>query len=140
MKKWTIFWWIPLLKGCLIYVLFRTETLVYNRLFGNLFTPLTSPYTFLEKVIVFSVPGGLWAMSYTLLIFHIRKDKTFKSIIWSIIIPIIGIISEISQFYLLIPGTFDLIDLIMYIVFPIIVIILILWKTFYLLYRWFFLC
>ena len=140
MKKWTIFWWIPLFKGCLIYVVFRTDTLVYNRILGNLFTPLISPNTFFEKVIVFSVPGGLWAMSYTLLIFHIRKDKTFKSIIWSIIIPIIGIISEISQFYLLIPGTFDLIDLIMYIVFPIIVIILILWKTFYLLYRWFFLC
>ena len=85
-----------------------------------------SPNTFFEKVIVFSVPGGLWAMSYTLLIFHIRKDKTFKSIIWSIIIPIIGIVSEISQFYHLIPGTFDLMDLIMYIVFPIIVITLIL--------------
>jgi hypothetical protein len=65
-------------------------------------------------------------MSYTVLIFHIRKDKTFKTIIWSIIIPIIGIVSEISQFYQLIPGTFDLMDLIMYIVLPIFIITLIL--------------
>ena len=64
--------------GCLIYVLFRTDALIYNRLLGNIFTPLTSPVTFLEKVFVFSLPGGLWAMSYTLLIFHIRKDKTFS--------------------------------------------------------------
>ena len=71
------------------------------------------------------MPGGLWAMSYTLLIFHIRKDKTLKTIIWSIVIPIVGIASEISQFYQLIPGTFDLMDLIMYIVLPMIVITLI---------------
>lgn len=111
--------------GCLIYVLFRTDALIYNRLLGNIFNPLTSPVTFLEKVIVFSLPGGLWAMSYTLLIFHIRKDKTFSTIMWSFLIPIIGIVSEISQFYLLIPGTFDLMDLIMYIVSPLIIIKLI---------------
>ena len=126
MKKWTIFWWIPIFIGCLIYVLFRTNNLVYNRIVGNIFTPLVSLDTLLEKVIVFSVPGGLWAMSYTLLIFHIKKDKKLTTIIWSIVIPIMGIISEISQFYQLIPGTFDLIDLIMYIIFPIIVFLLIL--------------
>ena len=126
MKQWTIFWWVPLFKGCLIYALFRPDTLIYNRLLGNFFSPLTYPENFLEKVIVLSVPGGLWAMSYTLLIFHIRKDKTLKTIIWSIVIPIVGIASEISQFYQLIPGKFDLMDLIMYIVLPMIVITLIL--------------
>ena len=125
MKTYTIYWWVPLFMGCLIYVLFRTDALIYNRLLGNIFTPLTSPVTFLENVIVFSLPGGLWAMSYTLLIFHIRKDKTFSTIIWSFLIPIIGIVSEISQLYLLIPGTFDLMDLIMYIVSPLIIIKLI---------------
>ena len=120
------FWWIPLFKGFLIYFLFRTDTLVYNKILGKGVLPLSTPDTFLEKVFIFSVPGGLWAMSYTILIFHVRKDKTFTSVIWSIIIPIIGIISEISQFYQLIPGTFDLMDLIMYIVFPIIVIVIIL--------------
>ena len=124
-KKYTIYWWVPLIMGCLIYVLFRTDSLIYNRLLGNIFTPLTSPVTFLEKVIVFSLPGGLWAMSYTLLIFHIRRDKTFSTIIWSFIIPIVGIVSEISQFYQLVPGTFDLMDLIMYIVSPLMLIKLI---------------
>ena len=79
MKQWTIFWWVPLFKGCLIYVLFRTDTLIYNRILGNIFYPLTYPDNFLEKVIVLSVPGGLWAMSYSLLIFHIRKDKKLKN-------------------------------------------------------------
>ena len=112
--------------GCLIYALFRRDTLIYNRLLGKFFSPLTYPENFFEKIIVLSVPGGLWAMSYTLLIFHIREDKTLKTIIWSIFIPIVGIASEISQFYQLIPGTFDLMDIIMYIVLPMIVITLIL--------------
>ena len=126
MKKWTIFWWVPLIIGCLIYTLFRTDYIIYNKLLGNLFTPLTFADTFLERVIVFSLPDGLWAMSYTILIFHIRKDKSFRTIIWSLIIPFIGAFSEIGQFYLLIPGTFDFMDLIMYIVAPCIVIRLIL--------------
>tara|TARA_B100000886_G_C20259718_1_gene422349 strand:+ start:263 stop:643 length:381 start_codon:yes stop_codon:yes gene_type:complete len=126
MKKCTIYWWVPLIIGCLIYTLFRTDYLIYNKLLGNLFKPLTFADTFLERVIVFSLPDGLWAMSYTILIFHIRKDKTVRTIIWSLIIPVIGAFSEIGQFYLLIPGTFDFIDLIMYIVAPSIVIRLIL--------------
>ena len=126
MKKRTIYWWVPLFIGCLIYTSFRTDYLIYNKLLGNLFTPLTYADTFLERVIIFSLPGGLWAMSYSILIFHIRKDKTFRTIIWSLIIPFIGVFSEISQFYFLIPGTFDVMDLIMYIVAPSLVIRLIL--------------
>ena len=118
MKKWTFYWWIPLFIGCLIYVLFRTDTLLYNKLLGIFFTPIASPNTFLQRIIVFSLPDGLWAMSYTILIFHLRKDKTVRTLIWSIIIPIVGILSEIGQLYYLIPGTFDIIDLIMYIVAP----------------------
>ena len=118
MKKWTFYWWIPLFIGCLIYVLFRTDTLLYNKLLGIFSTPIASPNTFLQRIIVFSLPDGLWAMSYTMLIFHLRKDKTVRTLIWSIIIPIVGILSEIGQLYYLIPGTFDIIDLIMYIVAP----------------------
>ena len=126
MKKWTFYWWIPLFIGCLIYVLFRTDTLLYNKLLGNLFTQIASPNTFLQRIILFSLPDGLWAMSYTMLIFHLRKDKTVRTLIWSIIIPIVGILSEIGQLYYLIPGTFDIIDLIMYIVAPTLAIRLIL--------------
>ena len=122
MKKWTFYWWIPLFIGCLIYVLFRTDTLLYNKLLGNFFTPIGSPKTFLQKIIIFSLPDGLWAMSYTMLIFHLRNDKTFKTLIWSILIPVIGILSEIGQLYYLIPGTFDIIDLIMYISAPLLII------------------
>ncbi len=122
MKKWTFYWWIPLFIGCLIYVLFRTDTLLYNKLLGNFFTPIGSPKTFLQKIIIFSIPDGLWAMSYTMLIFHLRNDKTFKTLIWSILIPLIGIVSEMGQLYYLFPGTFDIIDLIMYIIAPTLVI------------------
>ena len=92
------------------------------KLFGNFFSPIGSPKTFLQKIIIFSLPDGLWAMSYTMLIFHLRNDKTFKTLIWSILIPVIGILSEIGQLYYLIPGTFDIIDLIMYIIAPTLVI------------------
>ena len=126
MEKWTFYWWAPLFIGCLIYILFRTDTLLYNKLLGKLFTPIASPNTFLQRILVFSLPDGLWAMSYTMLIFHVRNDKTLKTLIWSIIIPVVGILSEISQYYSLIPGTFDIIDLIMYFIFPIFVIKLVL--------------
>ena len=52
---------------------------------------------------------------------------------------VIGILSEISQYYLLIPGTFDIIDLIMYFIFPIFVIKLVLWKTLNRCYQYFYL-
>ena len=122
MNTWNRFWWVPLLLGSMIYILFRSESLLYNRLLGFLFHPIATPKTAIEQLIVYSLPDGLWAMSYTMLILHIRKNTKITTLIWSSIIPLIGIISEIAQYFFIIPGTFDIFDLSMYIVLPITVI------------------
>jgi len=122
MNTWNRFWWVPLLLGSMIYILFRSESLLYNRLIGFLFYPIATPKTAIEQLIVYSLPDGLWAMSYTMLILHIRKNTKITTLIWSSIIPLIGIISEIPQYFFILPGTFDIFDLGMYIVLPITVI------------------
>jgi len=122
MNTWNRFWWVPLLLGSMIYILFRSESLLYNRLLGFLFYPIATPKTAIEQLIVYSLPDGLWAMSYTMLILHIRKNTKITTLIWSSIIPLIGIISEIAQYFFILPGTFDIFDLGMYIVLPITVI------------------
>jgi len=122
MNTWNRFWWVPLLLGSMIYILFRSESLLYNRLLGFLFYPIATPKTAIEQLIIYSLPDGLWAMSYTMLILHIRKNTKITTLIWSSIIPLIGIISEIAQYFFILPGTFDIFDLGMYIVLPITVI------------------
>lgn len=121
-KKWQQYWWIPLLIGSMIYILFRSESLLYNRLIGTVFHPIATPESVLEQIIVYSLPDGLWAMSYTMLILTIRKKRDRTTLLWSMIIPIIGFCSEIAQFYFIIPGTFDIFDLVMYLCLPLIVI------------------
>jgi len=122
MNTWNRFWWVSLLLGSMIYILFRSESLLYNRLLGSLFHPIATPKTAIEQLIVYSLPDGLWAMSYTMLILHIRKNTKITTLIWASIIPLLGIISEIAQYFFILPGTFDIFDLSMYIVLPITVI------------------
>ncbi len=123
MNKWHRHWWIPLFIGTMIYLLFRSESLLYNRLIGTVFHPIATPESVLQQLIVYSLPDGLWALSYTMLILKIRGKRDRASLIWSMIIPVIGICSEIAQFYFIIPGTFDIFDLVMYISLPLIAII-----------------
>lgn len=78
----------------------------------------------LPEWLLFSLPDGLWVFSYTTLILLIWKNKiNIQNIFWIIIIPAIAVLSEIAQYYKLIKGTFDIIDLTFYIsglIFPLI--------------------
>jgi len=65
---------------------------------------------------LFSLPDGLWLFSYVCLMLSIwGRTMNFQSIFWFLFIPLIAIISEISQLMKIIPGTFDFVDLFMYI-------------------------
>lgn len=123
MKIYNKYWWIPLSIGILIYLLFRTDTLLYNKTIGYLFHPIAKANSPFTVFLTSSLPDGLWAMSYSMLIFYIRKDTTIHTFLWALIAPLIGIGSEIGQWLSIIPGTFDIFDIIAYTILTLIIII-----------------
>ena len=65
---------------------------------------------------MYSLPDGLWIFSYISLMLYIWKNSISRnSAIWIFIIPFIAIISEFGQLFKLVPGTFDIIDLLFYV-------------------------
>jgi len=65
---------------------------------------------------LFSLPDGLWVFSYTSLTLLIWGGNINKrNIFWVFLIPFIAISYEMGQLFNIIPGTFDALDLIFYI-------------------------
>lgn len=62
----------------------------------------------------FALPDGLWAAAYVICIGAVWRFEYPACIPPAMIIPAIGILSEILQAIRLLPGTFDWIDLVMY--------------------------
>ena len=108
-------WWVPLLVGILIYVFLRPDNLIYNDLFSS---PIKIKINTNSKVVgflIYSLPNGLWSMSFSQLIFHIYKIRTLKIIILSSIMLFVGIIIELLQYQSFMNGTFDINDIFSYI-------------------------
>lgn len=114
-----------LLVGGLIYILFRTSSLKmfawYETIGLSSLTIALRKLTFpfapkIPEWILFSLPDGLWIFSYVSLMLCIWNNTvSFKNLFWILIIPFLAIGSEIGQGLGLIPGTFDLADLLLYI-------------------------
>lgn len=111
---------IPLLIGGLIYILFRADSLLMFRWFDNL--GLGKTITALRQFnhgqfnlptwTIFSLPDALWIFSFTNFMLIIWRDKfSEQSVLWILIAPTIGVLSEIGQAFHFVRGTFDLIDL-----------------------------
>lgn len=65
---------------------------------------------------LYSLPDGLWLFSYISFLLIIWDNKVSKkNIFWILLLPIIAVSSELAQFMEIIPGTFDIVDLIFYI-------------------------
>ena len=108
-------WWVPLLVGILIYIFLRPDNLIYNDLF---LSPIKIDINTNSKVVsflIYSLPNGLWSMSFSQLIFHIYKIRTLKIIILSSIMLFVGIIIELLQYQSFMNGTFDINDIFSYI-------------------------
>ena len=115
---------LTVILGGLIYIIFRTDSLLMFRWFEQLQISdyvykirESGIFSFLgyNKTIINTVPGGLWAFSYTAFILLIWNMKiTSHNIIYFIFIPAAGIVSEIFQLTGTIRGTFDYIDIISY--------------------------
>lgn len=114
---------LPIVLGGLIYLTYRTETLLMFGWFNKI--GLSEMVSFLrsnEQIqnltipdwVKFSLPNALWLFSFTyaLLIlwdFKINKQSAF----WLFIVPTAGLSSEIGQSIGIISGTYDKVDLLL---------------------------
>lgn len=109
---------LPLILGGLIYYYFRSNRIILN-LFLNKMTILKNSHkATLPECLVYNLPDGLWAyslMSSILLIFDQRLEE--KSKYWIIIAFLFPILSEFLQLLKVQQGTFDVIDIIYYLIF-----------------------
>lgn len=114
-----------LFVGGLIYILFRTSSLkmfVWYETIGLssltiALRKLTFPFAYkIAEWILFSLPDGLWIFSYVSLMLCIWNNTvSLNNFFWILIIPFLAIGSEIGQGLGFIPGTFDVADLLLYI-------------------------
>ena len=115
-----------LVCGCLIYLLFRSKTLnIYQwSLALGISTPIEHARGLVHGWVVsdfirFSLPDGLYCAAYILLIDTIwRNDKRILKYYFLSVVPIMTISSELLQYYGLVRGTFDIADLLCYLVPP----------------------
>ena len=114
-----------LILGTLIYILFRASSLkVFTWLDAIGIHILNSTIRksalaispSLPQWVLLSLPDGLWLFSYVSLMLYIWKNSiTVQNLFWITVVPAIAIASEIAQYFGLLQGTFDLMDLLLYI-------------------------
>lgn len=113
---------ICLMVGIGIYLLFRSRQLLVFSLVdvvggGTLVDELRMAVSDvrLPDFVRFCLPDALWASAYILIIDGIfRKEKMNTRLAWASFIPCVGAVSELLQGATLIPGTFDTLDLMAY--------------------------
>lgn len=115
---------VLLLVGGSIYLLIRPQNLLmFNALdkigfLSCLQTIRSQVHTVeLPEFVAYSLPGGLWMASYLLMIYLSTRFYRYKTkLILALPLPIITIIEEFMQLFEWYPGTFDIYDIICYIV------------------------
>ena len=114
---------VLLSTGGLIYLLFRSRYVLLNRivLSTDLETVVDewrcrATIINVPEWVIYSLPGGLWAISYIFIIDSLMRHRCYQCrMLWACPIPLLGLVSEIMQCLGILPGTFDLIDLLFYI-------------------------
>ena len=111
--------------GGLIYILFRSPSILMfewldqinlSKYVLELRSYIDSYSLILPNWFLYSLPDGLWLFSYISFLLIIWDNKVSKkNIFWILLLPIIAVSSELAQFMEIIPGTFDIVDLIFYI-------------------------
>lgn len=114
---------ISLIIGGLIYVVFRSESLIMFSWFDKL--GLSESISVLREIfgnktiyswLNYNMPAALWLFAYMYVIDAIWNNFDnailYKPFFW--LMPIIAILSEFLQLLDLMPGTFDILDLLSY--------------------------
>lgn len=113
-----------ILTGGMIYVLYRPESLLLFRVTDSLgMTPLidivrsNTSKVMLPSFMINSLPAGLWTASYLMMMYITTKFHTRRiRLMLALPLPVMAIVLELMQFFGWCPGTFDVYDLICYIV------------------------
>ena len=106
--------------GGMIYVFFRPESIIMFRWFPFLGVIHKQVSVFstihLPDFLVYSIPDGLWLFSYILLIGVIWNFNYHRCIFLTMLLPVYAISHELLQLYHLVPGYFDILDFVVYII------------------------
>lgn len=117
----------PLVAGGLCYLFFRNESILINYILINtpvkplvgVFSNLVLSWPLEIQFLFFSLPNAMWSFSasaYFATLWSWRKDPTFQ---YTMAIVCFSIIIELLQTTMLVPGTFDIFDIIaLLLVFP----------------------
>lgn len=119
-----------LMAGCMIYLLYRPKSIllfdIINKLglMENVNTIRESSKLFtLPDIVIYCIPAGLWTASYLMMIYSNTKFLSRKyRLLISLPLPVSAIILEFFQLWGWCPGTFDIYDLICYVI-PLIIFI-----------------
>lgn len=111
--------------GTSIYIFFRSSSLKVfswldsigiNILESNIRKSALAVSYNIPDWVLLSLPDGLWLFSYVCLMLYIWKNTiTVQNLFWISIIPGIAIASEVAQCFGILQGTFDPMDLLLYI-------------------------
>lgn len=113
---------VILLLGGLIYVIFRDKSLLMFDWFNTI--GISNEIDGLRKLfqgegiygwVKYSLPDGLWIFSYMFIIDAIwDRERNAVSILFLWGLPIVAVLSECFQYFGLLPGVFDWIDMASY--------------------------
>lgn len=116
---------LPLILGAFIYISFRSNSLLMFRWFNLLHLDFVVVYlrkniyfhiAKLPSWLIYSLPDALWVYSLISTIFIIWGMDFLKMKFWLTISLLIAPLLEFLQFLKLFPGTFDIIDLLFYLI------------------------
>ncbi len=103
---------VSMLTGILIYLFLRPHEAVAVRMVAGWMPALRSMRaltvgTVTQPFVVFSLPNGLWAFAYAVLMASLWKDgPSGQRLFWMASIPVVGLGYEIMQYAGVFPGTF----------------------------------
>lgn len=114
---------VALTIGGLIYIRYRSENLLMFTWFhdldlSNYINEIRAykSYNGLTSWMVFSMPAGLWLFSYLHIIDSIwGKETRLVYSYFILILPIAALTSELLQYFSVLPGTFDYLDMLSYV-------------------------
>ena len=110
-----------LVIGGLIYIVYRSENLLMFKWFDYLcisdyimyFRDTCSKYS-IPNFIQYSLPDGLWALSYMMIMGTIWDDRNLQKLLLVYTVPLVAITLELSQIFFSTLGTFDILDILSY--------------------------
>lgn len=113
---------VILLLGGLVYVIYRDKSLLMFNWFDSI--GISNEIDWLRRLfqgegiygwVKYSLPDGLWLFSYMFIVDAIwDSDKNAMSILFLWGLPVVAVSSECLQYFGLLPGVFDWIDMVSY--------------------------